>query len=80
MSYDYRQHYPIHGWFIDGEHTRPYVLHESREAIKSGARLIIWHDADIPEVLAGILEAFEGNTDYFLFDVEDTRIAYALRK
>jgi hypothetical protein len=80
MTYDYAQHYPIDGWFCDGEHNYDNPLHESKEMIKSGAGLIVWHDSDIAEVYKGITDAFEGNQDYELYRVQDTRIAYALRK
>lgn len=80
MNYDYTQHYPIEGWWIDGEHDYTHPNHESKEAIKSGAKIILYHDSDIPEVYKGIMDAFEGNEDYELYRVNDTRIAYALKK
>jgi len=80
MEFDYKQHYPIDGWFIDGEHDYTHANHESKEAIKSGAKIIIWHDSDMPPVYDGIVNAFEGNPNYILFRVTDTRIAFALWK
>jgi len=80
MKYDYSQHYPIEGWFIDGEHNYSNPYHESKEAIKSGAKLIIWHDSDIAEVYNAINDAFQWNNDYDLYRVINTRIAFALRK
>ncbi len=79
-EYDYSQHYPLEAWFIDGEHNYENPFKESKEAIKSGAKLIIWHDADMKQVYKAITDAFKGNKDYTLFRVIDTRIAYAVKK
>lgn len=78
-KYDYSQLYPIEGWYIDGEHNYANPNHESKEAIKSGAKLIIWHDTDMPEVYRAIIDAFDCNNDYTLYRVEGTRISYAVR-
>lgn len=80
MKFDYKSAYPIDGWFIDGEHDYEHPNHEAKEAIKSGANIIIFHDADIKEVYDAIVDAFEGNEDYELVRVVDTRIAYAVKK
>ena len=47
MTFDYESIYPIDGWFIDGEHDYKHAHHESVQAIKSNAILIVWHDSDI---------------------------------
>ena len=80
MTYNYTQHFPIEGWFIDGQHDYVHAFHESKQAILSNAHLIIWHDSDIPEVFQAIIDAFSENTMYTVFRVQDTRITYALRK
>lgn len=78
LLYPYNELGPIEGWFIDGEHDYLHANHEAKAAIANGAKLIIFHDADIHEVYNGITDAFEGNESYDLFRVSDTRIAYAL--
>jgi len=80
LEFDYSSIYPMEGFFIDGEHDFLHANYESKEAIKSQAKLIIWHDADMPPVMSAILDAFDNNTDYDLYRVIDTRMAYALRK
>lgn len=79
LIFNYSEYYPINGWFIDGEHEYGFAYHESKEAIKSQANIIIWHDADITEVYNAIIDALGNNKDYLLFRVTDTRIAYALK-
>jgi len=66
-------------WFIDGEHDYYHPRHETIEAIKSKAKLIIWHDADIIEVNNAITDSFEWNKDYHLYRVTGTRITYAIK-
>lgn len=78
LTYNYLQLHPIDGWFIDGSHSYKNVFFESSQAIKSKARLIIWHDADQTEVYNAITEAFKNNSDYELFRVTGTRIVYAI--
>lgn len=80
MVFDYTSLYPIDAWYIDGEHNYNNPYHESCEAIKSGAELIVWHDSDIECVFNAITDAFKGNTDYELFRVTDTRIMYAVKQ
>lgn len=38
MSYDYSQHYPLDGWFLDSDHDFEHPYHEAKEALKSGDR------------------------------------------
>jgi len=80
LKFNYSSIYPIDGWYIDGEHNYDNPFHESKEAIKSNAHLIIWHDSDIPDVFNAITSAFKGNKQYNLFRVTDTRILYAQKK
>lgn len=94
LSWDYSKHYPIDCWFIDGHHVYENVFHETREAIASEAKYILYHDADIPEVFKGITDSIEkyGDGKYILYRVvappfvysssgqNITRVAYAIKK
>lgn len=93
MKFDYSKYFPIDCWFIDGNHTYENVHHETKEALNSDPSLIIYHDADIPEVLKGIKDSLtmNGNNLYELFIVVNppylysssntkiTRVAFAIR-
>lgn len=79
MTYDYSSLHDVDAWFIDGEHDYAHPRHETTEAIKSNAKLIVWHDADIPEVFNAITDSFAYQSDYELFRVQGTAIAYAIR-
>lgn len=82
LEYDYKPLYPLHGWFIDGEHIYQNVFAETGFAIKSKAKIIIYHDTDIADVFNAIVDSFDkhnGNKHYTLYRVFDTRISYALR-
>ena len=79
MKYDYAQHYPIDGWFIDGEHDYKHPHHETLMAIESGAKIIIWHDADMVLVNFAIRDAMAWAKNYELYHVKGTRIAYAIK-
>lgn len=76
-TFDFAQ-YPCEAYFIDGEHTEEAVTIETKQAVKCKAKLIVWHDADMPEVMAGIVAGL--GKGYELCRVEDTRIAYAVKK
>lgn len=77
-NYDYKKHYPLEGWYIDGEHTYDNVYKESFESVCSNPKIVIWHDTDIPEVYQAIMDVYDGNSDYDLYRVEDTRISFGL--
>lgn len=79
-KYNYKNIYPIDGWFIDGKHNYDNPFFESKQAIKANSKLIIWHDVDIVDIYNAINDAFKNNNSYSLFRVIDTRIAYAVRK
>jgi hypothetical protein len=79
MKFNYAD-YPCEAYFIDGEHDYEHPHHESKEVIKLKPKLIIWHDSDIDCVYKAITDAFEGNDDYILTRVKDTRVMYAVRK
>jgi hypothetical protein len=76
-KFDFSQ-YPCEAYWIDAEHTEAAVKHETKQAVKCKAKLIVWHDSDMPEVMAGILAGI--GKGYELYRVEGTRIAYALKK
>lgn len=78
LGFDFGSLY-LDGWFIDGEHDHVHAYHEAQEAIKSGAKLIVFHDADIPAVATGICDAYDETVDYSLHRVSKTRIAYLVR-
>jgi hypothetical protein len=76
-AFDFSE-YPCEAYYIDAEHTTDAVTRETQQAVKYKAKLIIWHDADMPEVMAGIVAGI--GKGYELYRVEDTRIAYAVKK
>ena len=76
MTFDFSR-YPCQGYFIDAGHFYDNVLKETTEILKLKPKLIVWHDADIPEVYKAIHDSFEGNYEYNIFRVVGTRIAYA---
>jgi hypothetical protein len=76
-AFDFSE-YPCEAYWIDAEHTEEAVKHETKQAVKCKAKLIIWHDANMPEVMAGIVAGL--GKGYELYRVEDTRIAYAVLK
>lgn len=86
MTFDYSK-YPCEGYFIDGEHDRIHASKETFEVLNCQPKIIIFHDSDMPEVMAGILDGFEKysfekldfQAVYKLFRVDDTRIAYLLK-
>jgi hypothetical protein len=74
----YYSDYPCEAYFIDGEHDFDHPYYETDSIIGDAKpKLIIWHDSDIPEVWEAITEAIDSN--YTLYRVTDTRIAYATR-
>lgn len=84
MNFNYGQH-PCEAYFIDGEHDEAHVFHETNEILKCNPLLVIYHDADMPEVFKGLMDAFTINsnyntTNYEIYRVTDTRILYTVRK
>jgi len=75
--------YPCEAYFIDGEHDYIHASRETYHVLSCLPKLIIWHDSDMPNVMRGILDAFEAHDyelNYSLFRVTNTRISYAVRK
>lgn len=73
-TFDFAPYAPADAWYIDAEHAYENVLVESKAAVANGAKLVVWHDADIPGVWQVIAELFGRHAG--LVRVEDTRIAY----
>lgn len=80
MAFDYSR-YPAEAYFIDGEHDYEHPFYETKEVLKLKPKLIVWHDADIECVGRAIMDVLVlYKTEYDLFFVTDTRIAYAVKK
>lgn len=81
MTFDFSK-YPCDAYFIDGEHDFNHPFKECNEVQRLKPKLIIFHDADIPEVWSAIHNSINvyGGMKYDLYRVTDTRIAYALKK
>lgn len=79
MTFDYSK-YPCEAYWIDSEHSYEHPYHEIKEALKCNPKIIIAHDCDIPHVMQAFVDALNGNENYTLFRVTDTRIAYAVKK
>lgn len=79
-KFDFSPYYPIEAWFIDGKHDFKYAKKDTDQALKSNPSLIIWHDKQIDGVTEGILEAMKEQNQYQLFDLEHTRLIFAVRK
>ena len=62
---------------MDTDHTYQNVFIETRKITLARPKIIIYHDTDVEEVYAAIVDAMK-NQPYELFRVIDTRIAYAL--
>ena len=76
LTFDYTQ-YPCEAYFVDGCHNQKHVETESFNAQNLNPKIVIFHDANIPEVWSGITSV--RNTKYNLHRVLGTRIAYYLR-
>ena len=80
LSFDYSS-IPCEAYFVDGAHDYRHVFYEASEILKLQPRLIIFHDADIPEVMQAIFEAYmEHEWGYLLYKVDFTRIAYIVKR
>jgi precorrin-6B methylase 2 len=78
-QFDYSM-FPCEAYFVDGEHDEAHVTIETKEILKQKPKLIAYHDADMPEVWAGIIAGLGKTRGYELYRVEGTRIAYLLKK
>lgn len=80
LNFDFSPYYPIEGWFIDGKHDYKYAKNDTELALKSAPKIIIWHDMQIEGVSKAVAETMDNRSDYELFRVSDTRIAFAIKK
>lgn len=78
-NFDFSPYYPLDAWFIDGKHDYRYVENDTSMALKSKPKLIIWHDVQIPEVLAAICDVMTNHNEYTLRRAGSTRVGYAVR-
>lgn len=75
-DFDFSPYYPIDAWFIDGKHNYEYVTGDTKQALKSSPKLIIWHDMQIEEVHDGV-KAVMSETNFSNYYIENTRIAFS---
>ena len=80
LTFDYSAH-PCEAAWIDGCHTAEFVSHETKAMLKNKTKLIIFHDSDIPEVMAGIIQGISESESagYEFYLVTGTRLAYLLK-
>lgn len=70
---------PCDGYYVDDEHNRETVYAETKGILKAKPKIIIYHDADQPEIYVAIVDAMRYEP-YDLIRVIDTRILFCLRK
>lgn len=78
LEFDYSELPNIEGFFIDADHDYDHPYHETLIALKHNPKIIIWHDADAPQVSQAIFDAIDGK-GYVLIRVENTRMAFAIK-
>ena len=78
-EFDFTPYHPLDAWFIDGKHDHTYAASDTRNALASGPRLIVWHDVQIDGVREAVVELLADRDDYRLARVGDTRVAFASR-
>lgn len=81
LAFDYSR-YPAEAYFVDGAHDYEHVFHETMQIMDLEPQLIVFHDADIQEVMDGILQArnmSKNNNIYDFYRVPLTRIVYAIQ-
>jgi hypothetical protein len=82
LTFDYYK-YPAEAYYCDGEHSYDHVYHETKAIIALNPIIIVYHDADMPEVFNGIIDSLNSNdvgNKYYIYRVVDTRILYILRQ
>lgn len=77
-TFDYSK-YPVEAYYCDAEHSYENVFRETTAMIKMKPKLIVYHDADTPNVYNAIVDSFGDNKEYELRRIMDTRILYALK-
>lgn len=79
--YDFSALYPVDAWFIDGKHRYDFVTEDSKQALRSRAQLIVWHDLQIEEVQRAITDIIERQgQNYRLCRIIGTRMGYLVRE
>lgn len=80
IDFDFKPHYPIDAWFIDGKHDYKYAYGDTEQALKSNPSLLIWHDMQIDDVSKAVGDIMSKHKEYEVYVVKDTRIGYAIKK
>lgn len=78
-TFDYSK-YPCDAYWVDAEHSYANVFAETTAILKNKPKLIAFHDADSENVFNGAMDALNGNEDYEVYRVVDTRILYFVKK
>jgi len=78
--FDFKPYYPVEGWFIDGKHNYKFVKNDTKLALLSKPKIIVWHDMQIDSVARAVREVLKKARGYNLFRVVGTRMAFALKK
>jgi hypothetical protein len=78
-EFDFSPYYPLDAWFIDGKHNYEFTFNDTKQALKAGPNLLLWHDMQIDEVEQAVLDCMKPHKDYMVYRVEDTRVGYAVR-
>lgn len=77
-QFNYVPFYPLYGWFVDGKHDYSHCCADTKNALMAKPRLIVWHDMQIQGVEKAVVETMATATDYRLYRVPETRMAYAV--
>lgn len=77
-TFDFSSYGVIDCFFIDGGHFYENVFRETQEAVKCGAKLLLYHDTDIVQVYDALKDALQ-DENYNVFRVSDTRMTFAIK-
>lgn len=80
INFDFKPHYPVDAWFIDGKHDYKYAYGDTEQSLKSQPKLIIWHDMQIKDVSKAVNDIMSKHPEYEVYVVKGTRIGYAIKK
>jgi hypothetical protein len=78
-TFDVTPYLPIDAWFIDGKHNYEFAASDTRLALRSEPRLIMWHDLQIDEVAEALVDVLADRPEYEPVRVTGTRVGYAVR-
>lgn len=79
INFDFKPHYPLVAWFIDGKHNYEYCSKDTKQALKADPDLIIWHDVQIKGVHDAVVDIMSKQPQYHLYRAGDTRVAFATK-